>query len=40
MQRLIDRQDGVDPTLKFETFEIETASRRVLTHILETFVEV
>lgn len=37
---LIERQNGVDPIAKMETFEVETASRKVLRELVDTFLDV
>jgi len=35
---LIVRQNQVEPVVKIESFEVETASRRVLKELVETYV--
>ena len=37
---LIVRQNQVEPVVKIESFEVETASRRVLKELVETYVQV
>lgn len=40
MHEIIKRQDGIDPVAKVETFEVETASRRVLKDQLSTYIDI
>jgi len=40
VDEIIQRQNGVDPLAKIETFQVETAARRVLKALLENFVDI
>jgi len=35
---LIERMNGIDPVARMETFDIETACRRVMKELVETYV--
>ena len=40
VDELIERQNGIDPVAKMETFEVETASRKVLKDLVDTYVQI
>lgn len=40
VDEIIQRQNGVDPLAKIETFQVETAARWVLKALLENFVDI
>jgi hypothetical protein len=40
VDEIIQRQNGVDPLAKIETFQVETAARRVLKALLENLVDI
>ena len=40
VEHIVKRQDSKNPLSKMETFEVETASRRVLKELLEEFAKI
>ena len=40
VEEIVQRQDTTNPVTKMETFEVETAARRVMKELLEEFAKI